>query len=337
MAKKLLLVIDVYGWAWHYMAKGIGTYAPDDYEIQIVTSTEFGKYTKVTPGALMNFDGICQFSWVEATAPGKNGVHWNYSTTVVASHGLEWPHPIADRCDIRSTIATRLRNTNAARRSLNNFDRVIAVTPALERIALNYNREVAMCLPGVDPEVFTPAVRPEYDPAGNKPLVVGWCGQPLGSTKGYNEILVPLLDELKDDRIVFSIVRHDQHDAFSQDEMAMWYKTLDLFISTSCSEGCQMPQLEAQMSGVPVFATNCGASMRTATSVVDNWARVGEETHGVVMHLAQKIRNAAQHGVFMEAAGSRPVRDLCREQAEENMNWETLAADWCHAIAGEEL
>lgn len=326
--KKLLLVVDVRGWAWDFMAQGIAKYAPPEYEVQVITNGDFHQYTKITPGALMEFDGICQFSWVESTTPGKNGIHWNYATTVVASHGLEFDYPPKNPDYLPSRIATGLRNRVNAAKRLPQFDRVLCVSPRLQELAAEYNRESVFCMPGVDTEIFKPPQRKST----SSRLRVGWCGHLHGVTKGHDEVLVPLMKRLGEERYDWRVVRQEPNTALSQVEMVKWFQGLDVLISTSFSEGCQMPLMEAMACGVPVIATSCGMADETA------WLNIpapGESNE--FWTTTNFFYSALREFAETPADEMRMERAFCRDEAEKRFSWRVCAKNWCKAIAGENL
>jgi len=326
--KKLLLVTDVRGWAWWHMAQGIAKYAPEEYEVQVITNGDFHQYTKITPGALMEFDGICQFSWVESTTPGKNGIHWDYATTVVASHGLEFDYPPKNPDYLPSRIATQLRNRLNAAKRLPQFDRVICVSHRLQALASDYNRESVFCMPGVDTEIFKPPKRKST----SSRLRVGWCGHLHGVTKGYDEVLVPLMKRLGEERYDWRIVRQEPNTALSQVEMVKWFQGLDVLISTSFSEGNQQPIMESMACGVPVIATDCGMADETAWAILTAPKSEAEyeRTYRAFARALEAFSNTTADEMRMERA-------FCRDEAEKRFSWRTCAENWCKSIAGENL
>ena len=319
--KKLLLVADVRGWAWWWMAQGIAKYAPPEYDVRVIDNNEFGVYTKVTPGLLMEFDGICQFSWVESTSPGKNGVHWDYATTVVASHGLEFDYPHPDPDYLPGRIATKLRNKKNAAKRLPQFDRVICVSPRLQELSSEFNRESVFCMPGVDTEIFKPA----EEKSCSVKLRVGWCGQKLGITKGFSEVLEPLMAELGDEKYDWRINHRGPGDAMSQAEMVAFYQGLDLFLSTSYSEGHQMPPHESMACGVDILCTDCGSARLLEEFTIPAY-QTEKEAAGTVAEFAKRIECIRLlHEVF----------NMPEAVLDERFSWKRRAAEWCRAIAGE--
>ena len=307
--KRVLIVIDVDGWAWDRMARGIQKYAPDHIEVDVVNQIEFGKFN-ANAESLAKYDGICQCSWVEATT----GLQFDGKTTTwVASHGLEFDYPFAETSYYPPRIATQLRNRSFAKARLPCFDGLLCVSERLREIAGEFHDNCVRVVPGVDREVF---VRREFKPLSDPPII-GWCGQKLGRTKGYSEVLKPLMDRMSDS-VEWKINSRGAGDCLSQQEMVEWYHSLDLFLSTSFSEGCQMTVLEAISCGVPVIGTDSGC-LRECVSESQLVPAYNDSltAKGAVNHLEELLMNGSFGTVDIYA----PYFD-----------WKTRALEWLEAM-----
>jgi len=58
--KRVLLIVDSYKWCFGHMAAGIKRYAPEDYSVTVVDSSEFYR-TKQRDDWHADFDAACQF------------------------------------------------------------------------------------------------------------------------------------------------------------------------------------------------------------------------------------------------------------------------------------
>lgn len=319
--KHVLLVADTKGWCFWHWCQGIKRYAPTEYVVEVTAGEGFWHYTNGDRG-FDGIDAVLQCSWTEANAniPTLNN-------TLLASHGAEHHHPHTDPKDVPSHIATRLRNRNHAEDRLPQFDSVLCVSRALADVCREITPNGVYCHPGVDTELFRPTARPE-----NKHLRIGWCGQRNGLTKGYDELLAPLMKECP--RFDWQI--NDSGPASprftSRDEMVAWYNSLDLFISTSCSEGSQSPVLEAAACGVPVIATNVG----TAAEVVNDMDT------GYIMPAWRTAQDArAQLPMWVDILNSLKRNRLwamgqgARQRVETLFGWNKLAKQWLGVICGD--
>ncbi len=308
---KVLLVVDTHKWAWGRMARGIQKYAPSRYQVDVCDSSEFGgDYLAEDYGA------VCQFSWVESGTKWRKNERW---TTVVASHGIEFYLDEIDHWIIPHRIINNLRNRERAEERLIYFDSVLCVNRKLYKIVEEISGNAELTLPGVDCELFS---RRRW-PTG--PLTVGWCGQKSGTTKGYQEILEPLMEQLTD--ISWKLNTRNAATALNDKEMADWYNDIDVLISTSCSEGCQMPILEAHASGRPVIATDVGAARDSG--VKDKFLVKAYQTK---QDAEETLRSMAQILKSLDRNGCRLHGKICRIYAETVLSWNRKADIWLRKI-----
>ena len=332
--KRVLLVPDVKGWAWWHIAKGIQKYAPADYEVTVIDNSEYHHYTKERMQELADFDGVCQFSWVEATLrSSRKPLPIKHLSTLVASHGIEYSYP-PDDSSYEQLIVTKLRNRERALSRLHQFDTVICVNRNLHKLAAEMDGVNAVhLLPGIDPYKYFP-IRTRVPSTGR--LRVGWCGQrPTGdrnNTKGHREILVPLR-ELAKDRFEWCINDRTASESLSQNAMNEWYNGLDVFISTSCSEGCQMPVMEAMAAGVQVIATRVGAVDEVVRDGIDGFIvsryHNQESAKFVVADLFASL------AIFNERKKSLVNFIDSRKRIMNEFTWKDRAKTWLDAMTGE--
>ncbi len=309
---KVLLVVDTHKWAWGRMARGIQKFAPSRYSVDVCDSSEFDAEHEA-----QHYDAVFQFSWTESGTKFRKNERW---TTLVASHGVEfYPHEI-DEWIIPHRIINHLRNRKCAERRLIHFDSVLCVNRKLYRIVEEISGNAELTLPGVDCELF---YRRRW-PKG--PLTVGWCGQKAGTTKGYEEVLEPLMKWFPD--INWKLNTRNAETALDDEGMADWYNEIDVLISTSCSEGCQMPILEAHASGRPVIATNVGAAKDSGVKdrfLVDAYlTKKGAET--TIRHMASILTS-------LDRKECMRIGDSCRKNTESILSWKYKSGNWLQIIA----
>lgn len=301
--KRVLLVPDVRGWAWWHMCIGIQKYAPSDFHVDVVC------YADLPEVELDRYDAVLQCSWTEATTevPCRNCV-------LVASHGLEYPYPpvSSDPC---AMIATKNRNNERAAERLPLFDGVLCVSPRLLISASTFTGKAVLTIPGVDTEVFCPDW---VDSCGRTPRV-GWCGQHLGVTKGYKERLEPLMNRLHQ-RYSWRVNSRSYEDCLSQSEMADWHRQNDVFLSTSFSEGCQMPILEAMACGVQVVATDAGLAHKL---VIDGYTGHLVSNYGSLTDIEAAIAACVDR---------RELGANARFLVDAEYSWRVRAGEWLNAI-----
>ena len=232
---------------------------------------------------------------------------------------------------MRKLIATPIRNFKRAALTLKRFDSVLCVSAWLRQIAAHLTPVAVRVVPGVDHELF--AERPL--PNGEK-LVVGWCAQipepDRNNTKGYREVLLPLMERMKD-RVEWRINSRSASDALTQAEMVEWYAGIDLILSTSCSEGFQMPLLEAASCGRPVVGTYVGGIRELTIPgetgyIVSSWRNLDEtrvtidELEFVLDRYATNRQELLDHG------------RAARARVEQEFTWARRSPEWLGIIGG---
>lgn len=316
----ILWVADRPDWAWHWMGTGVAKYAPPGYRVDVIDQSAFGVYTKQRPDLLSEYDAVLQCSWTEASMKVPNVPR---SCTLVASHGIEFPFP-NHLAKPEAKIATRLRNSDSARGRLPRFDAVLCVNEKLHMLAQWINHRSYFTPPGVDTEIFVPET-----PRVDEPLRVGWCGQRTGVTKGYQERLVPLMERMGR-AVEFVVNDRSAEDALTQAEMVEWFARIDVLLSTSYSEGCQMPIMEAMACGKPVVATDAGLASSLVKNDYSGYLIDDETDIRVIARLADALYRLAANPASRVLMGGQ-----ARWLIENHYSWKVRAPEWVRAICGE--
>lgn len=116
---------------------------------------------------------------------------------------------------------------------------------------------------GVDLTRFTPR---NMDKAGAKegPLRIGWAGHsgwgPHGQDhKGLHSVILPAIATLKEEGWQLEAAICDRTKNFlPHDQMPDFYRSLDIYVCASLSEGTPNPVLEAMACGIPILSTCVG-------------------------------------------------------------------------------
>lgn len=245
---KILMIIDVPNWAWAHKAQSIAKYLNDDFrKISIVTNKQFHK------GLFNKFNHVHGFGALD-----KKGCAGKYKafTAGVSSHNFIYLHP---------------------GKAKKYFPRYSALT-ATSKLIYNelkdrkLNDNIHYCPNGVDETLFTPGEKTE----NLDKFVVGWSGQPSGTNlgeghssldaHGYHNVLLPLVESLKDNKdIHFQILDRTHKNAKPFEKMREWYRQCDVFLHTGYITGTPNPLFEAAACGIPSISTAIGAAPELIT------------------------------------------------------------------------
>ena len=130
-----------------------------------------------------------------------------------------------------------------------------------------YQKPTTTIIDTFDSDIFYPINLERFENIENRPLIIGWVGNSGWNSKdgsnidykGLRTILNPVIDELISEG--YNIKRDfadRQIKAIPNEEMANYYKNIDIYITCSYQEGTPRPVLEALACGVPIIATDVG-------------------------------------------------------------------------------
>jgi len=233
---KILLVIDSFGWAFDFGARGIQKYGKHDYIIK--------RYCEVTVDDIKAIDVLFVYSATLWDAMRKRNpkifveiVNKKLRCCVGQRAGPDWgnPVPLNDKLiNAIGCISTESYNYTVERELENKT-----------------GRKVYLTLSGVDESIFKP------NPKSHDDFIVGWAGNSGATVKRF-----PLIFKLG-----FKIeAKTDWGGQYflqtrSQQPMADWYNQIDVYINVSSTEGISQTILEAMSSGLPVVATAVGGTV----------------------------------------------------------------------------
>jgi glycosyltransferase involved in cell wall biosynthesis len=126
-----------------------------------------------------------------------------------------------------------------------------------EEFAPRFSRPVYYTPNGVDTEFFRPAAA-AGPPAPPRPLRVGWAGSLANhgaEHRGVGEFIAPAVAAVGGAELCLA-VREERWR--SREEMLGFYRSLDVYVCASRSEGTPNPCLEAAACGLPVVTTRVG-------------------------------------------------------------------------------
>lgn len=134
----------------------------------------------------------------------------------------------------------------------------------------------------------------------DRPLVIGWVGNSTRvadgvDLKGFNTIIKPLVDELKDEGYNIDGFYADRNIKLrTAEEMPEYYSKIDVCICCSIHEGTPLPILEAMSSGVPIITTDVGIvnealGQKQKEYIIGDRANDGSQDDEIRKKLREKI------------------------------------------------
>jgi glycosyltransferase involved in cell wall biosynthesis len=255
---KVLVVFDVCGWAFEFVARGIQKYSK--HEVTIKRWTDVAKEDKD------NFD--CLFCMNDSVwyAMGHEMQRYikDMNNKCVGIRGEEMP------CD--RIISNGKWKIGAVNQKI--YDGLLK--GGIPRIYLTHN--------GVDTDIFRPVARPQDR------FVVGWAGNPTQPLKRF-DLLRQIRPEFKV-KVMANWGRQFFNPDRSRDEMVTFYKSVDAFISVSEHEGMPQSILEAAATQLPIVVTDAGGM---AEFVDREWVVPVEPVRLMLDEMNAKLRRLAEN------------------------------------------
>jgi glycosyltransferase involved in cell wall biosynthesis len=236
--KRVLVIVDTPRWAHDFKATNLQRNVSRDYEIKKRYHAE------ITTADLDDADLILAFYWqqVNGLAPAV--------LDVLEQHLDKLLIGITSHCELeQSTRDTGLLLLDSLARA------IFVVSKQLERdYGPLLSRPVFYTPNGVDTDFFRPA--PAVPHAG--PLRVGWAGSLANhgpAERGFYDLIVPAVQAVPGVELVTAIREDCWRTPY---EMRTFYRSLDVYVCGSRSEGTPNPCLEAAACGVTLVATRVG-------------------------------------------------------------------------------
>jgi glycosyltransferase involved in cell wall biosynthesis len=247
----VLIVIDQYGWAFDFGARGIQAYSKHNVTIK--------RLDKVTPRDVKFNDVIfcmCSGQWISIAGYPANLRAFNKRKPKMrVCVGLRASPREAE------LIYNREGEHVPARIPA---DAIGCISKETYHFTLEKERELGTFRPvylthsAVNTKLFKPRKKPRHD----DDFTVGWVGnstRPIKRTRLLSHIIYPV--KVRD-------VWGPKHfkKGRSQQPMVDFYHSIDVLINLSLSEGLPQPILEAMASGLPIVSSAVGA----IPEVIDN-------------------------------------------------------------------
>lgn len=270
--KKIAIIYDVEGWAYHNIAKQIKENLSSYYEIDIFPKEVFTHNIVRLMFLAQKYD-LVHLLWRGMFSELEGEVVIEY----IKSLGIDYQKFINEFV-LSSNITTSVYDHSFLNKE------AFWITEAFLKYSKNYtvsskklltiykNREDIEKKPmmkitdGVDLEKFQPNNLERFSNISNRMINIGWVGNSKfqdsendDDLKGIRKIIYPAIEELKQEGYPIQKKFADRNEKYiPHDKMPEYYQSIDLYICASKEEGTPNPVLEAMASGVPVISTNVG-------------------------------------------------------------------------------
>jgi glycosyltransferase involved in cell wall biosynthesis len=245
VTRKIALVVDKPGWAFHRIAKEIKKYSYKSLEYQIYAIDKPKSWQRVYD-VLSNENDLVHFFWRPATKH------------LVRNHKSKITTSVYDHLD--ETISDLWRPNNPA---------ITSFWVSSRRLQDYYAGTNTRIIPPVLQDGVAVNEIIDKEPRDSDSFVFGWVGNSMWGNKdhkGLETIVRPSIEELKQKgysvelNIADASVKQVLHA-----NMKTFYAGIDCLLCASRSEGTPNPILEASAYGLPWISTDVGIVREVAT------------------------------------------------------------------------
>jgi len=226
----VLLIIDQYGWAFDFGARGIKKYSKHNCLIRSIFDVNYKDV--LSNNVIFAFSATMWNMFIKKPRIYETIINKKPRCCVGmrASPKIATPIPVTNLIDAVACQTKEIYEWNKKR---------------------NLPSKLYLVYSGVDDEIFTPVEKPF-----SNNFVVGWAGNIYSSVKRVGLLMsLRFPVEIKSDYGTKFFVKNR-----SQKPMANWYHTLDAFVHVSSCEGFPQVILEAMSSGLPIVSTAVGGT-----------------------------------------------------------------------------
>jgi glycosyltransferase involved in cell wall biosynthesis len=325
--RKILLVVDVKGWAWDYKAQSIRNNFRGACNIDICY--QFGdNEPKYTTDLLKDYDHVHFFGWnhIDSVARGMQ------------DHGL---------IDVSTTIASSENELqlDKCRECIRNVS-IVAVSPYLTKRSLELfkkHSKVFPCFNGVETNIFIPR---SVEPKRKGPIRVLLCNKPPAKAYDCHGLeIAQKIQKLCDNdylKVTLHISKYNTSNKLDRESMIKLYQDHDVFVHTGRHHlGTPNMAFEAASCGLAIVSTANGClpllfegtkdKMGTLVEIPQYFPKPGAH-HTVIAKAHKKDDDTAQAIATILTKMTRKQADVmgaaARRAVVENWTWSQRAQDY---------
>lgn len=271
--KKIAIVYDVDGWAFHNISKEIKKNLSKFYDIDIIPKSVFNHNVIRLMFLAKKYD-LVHVLWRGMFSE----IDGEFSKEYIKSLGLtkeEFVKEFVEKANITTSVYDHsFLNKEAFWITEAYLKYTKGYTVSSKKLKdiydnLKIDKKPSMEITdGVDLSKFVPQNLERFliNNIQNRVINIGWVGNSKfedsendDDLKGVRKIIIPVIEELKKEGYNVERKFADRNEGYiPHDKMPDYYNSIDLYVCASKEEGTPNPVLESMASGVPVISTDVG-------------------------------------------------------------------------------
>lgn len=201
-------------------------------------------------------------------------------------------------------------------RYLQQFRGVNAVSSRLTKLFQDAGlTNISLCENGVNTAFFSPA-----EPLSSRPFTMGFSGSTKNKThdklKGFSQFILPASHQTQTPLSVSGGNMQDEKLAWR--DMPNFYRSIDVYICMSSSEGFSQSVLEAAACGIPIISTKVGGCENLIEHGVNGFL-IERDLNSLIQHL-EILKNDS--GLLNE------MRKNIRSKTVQSYDWSVKYLEW---------
>lgn len=327
--KKIALIIDTQGWAFHNIAKQLVNYLQEYYDIDIIPGDIFhGNMVKLFiyckkydlihflwRGYLSLIDNESMDYYIKSIGMSKHDFYneYIYSKNITTT--------VCDHLYLNEIESWRTKEIfKYVKNYITTSRKIFEIYSNLNEI----NNPEQVINDGVDLNLYIPKNLQRFENINE--LVIGWVGNSEftdsdmdSDLKGLNTIIIPAIEELKNEGYKVVLKTADRKNGMiKQQDMPEYYSSIDVYVCASKTEGTPLPVLESMACGVPVISTDVGIVREC----------FGEKQFNYI--LSERSKDSLKEKIKELYNDKSKLMELSKENLKQikNWSWENIAKQY---------
>ena len=264
---KIAMIVDVYNWAFYNRAVVLKEKLADYYDIKIIPADTALENNMLQLILMLKGYDLVHFFWRRILFNLSNENYIFKRNNIDADEFIKENFTnIKKTTCIPDHLLLDEENIEENKKAINLMDAYYTVSDKLYKIYNDLDgikKPYGTIINGVNLNIFKPKNLERFENRENKKLVVGWSGNSKWGGEGYEDIkgirtiLIPAIESLKKEGYNIELKMADSSKKLTPiHEMPDYYKTIDVYVCMSKTEGSPNPILECMACGVPIISTD---------------------------------------------------------------------------------